>query len=226
MKYLLYTILFGFCWACVPSPITKKDFEKYLPANPVILEAGAYDGSDTLEMATLWPQATIFAFEPVPDSYQLAKEKTKKCANVAVIQAALSPKNGEIEFFVSSGMVGAQSSSMLEPNHHLTEFPKVLFNKVIKVPAINIDSWAKQQGVTHIDCMWLDMQGAECAVLRACPNILSTVKVLITEVNFIELYKGCVLFEEFRTWLESQGFQLIKLQNKRTFGDALFVRLN
>jgi len=38
----------------------------YLPANPVIIEAGAFNGSDTIKLAKKWPQATIHAFEPVP----------------------------------------------------------------------------------------------------------------------------------------------------------------
>lgn len=48
------------------QPITKEMIARYLPKNPVTLEAGAHNGSDTVEMIELWPTATIYAFEPVP----------------------------------------------------------------------------------------------------------------------------------------------------------------
>ncbi len=38
----------------------------FLPSNPYILEAGAHSGEDTVLFARNWPEARIFAFEPVP----------------------------------------------------------------------------------------------------------------------------------------------------------------
>ena len=50
--------------------LPKKYFLKFLPENPVILEAGAHKGKDTVEMAKLWPAGTIHAFEPVPSLFK------------------------------------------------------------------------------------------------------------------------------------------------------------
>ena len=72
-----------------------------------------------------------------------------------------------------------------------------------------IDSWAAENKVTRIDAMWLDMQGLECATLKASPVIMKTVQVLYTEVNFEETYEGCVLYDEYRDWLYSLGFKLV-----------------
>jgi len=43
---------------------------RYLPANPVIVEAGAYDGSNTRDFCRLWPDCKVYAFEPVPSAYE------------------------------------------------------------------------------------------------------------------------------------------------------------
>jgi precorrin-6B methylase 2 len=37
---------------------------RYLPANPVIIEAGAYDGSNTRDFCRFWPECQVYAFEP------------------------------------------------------------------------------------------------------------------------------------------------------------------
>ena len=46
----------NFLGKCV---LPKKYFLKFLPENPVILEAGAHKGKDTVEMARLWRGGTI-----------------------------------------------------------------------------------------------------------------------------------------------------------------------
>jgi len=50
--------------------IPKKYFRAFLPEKPVILEAGAHKGKDTVELAKIWPKGTIHAFEPVPTLFK------------------------------------------------------------------------------------------------------------------------------------------------------------
>ena len=40
-----------------------------LPNNPIVVEAGAFNGADTKEISQFWPQGTIHAFEPVPEIF-------------------------------------------------------------------------------------------------------------------------------------------------------------
>ena len=123
--------------------------------------------------------------------------------------------------------IPSQSSSLLAPKDHL-KYSSTQFKKEIEVQTITIDEWASQKGVDHIDLMWLDMQGYELNALKASPNILKTVKAILTEVEFVEAYKGQFQFKEVKEWLEGQGFTMVA-ENFGTygnwFGDALFVRL-
>src|SRR6266487_2479433 len=52
------------------TPITHYDIARRLPARPVIVEAGAHNGSDTVVLARLRPGAFVHAFEPVPRLFQ------------------------------------------------------------------------------------------------------------------------------------------------------------
>jgi len=199
--------------------------KNYLPENPVILDAGAHAGADTLKTREVWKGATIYAFEPMPTLFTQLKENTKNYPNIHCHQVALSDKTGRAKFYLSSGSSDC-SHSLLAPKDHLKYHPDVFFERTIEVQAMNLDEWAKQNNVEHIDFMWLDMQGAEMAMLKAAPEILKTVSVIYTEVNFYEVYAGCPKYPEYRAWLESQGFVVMYEDTKRwvDFGDVLFVR--
>ena len=41
----------------------------YLPSNPIMLDACAHDCTNTLRVASLWPEAQLHAFEPVQLAY-------------------------------------------------------------------------------------------------------------------------------------------------------------
>lgn len=206
------------------SNITREFIQNYLPENPIILEAGAHNGHDTIQMATMWPTCTIYAFEPLPNFFAITNAKAKPFSQIKCFNLALSNFNGTADFYVSSG-ASDQSSSLLKPKEHLNQHPDVTFKTMIKVQTSTLDDWAKQNNVDHIDFMWLDMQGGEYQMLKASTKILPTVQVIFTEISYIELYEGCPNFPEFKTWLESQGFELISEDYVCCgWGDALFVR--
>ncbi len=201
---------------------------QYLPDNPVIIEAGSYDGDDSVVMAKRWPQSVVHSFEPIPYLYANLVRTTMSQPNIHTYPFAVGDKVGQATMYVSEcpGNPGipSQSSSLLAPKEHLN-YSNVLFKKVITVPVTTFDAWAEQYKVDHVDLMWLDMQGYELNALMACPKILSTVRVILTEVEFVEAYANQYQFEEVKRWLEEQGFELIAQNNYCSwFGDALFVR--
>ncbi|MFI4963693.1 MAG: hypothetical protein ACHP6H_07560, partial [Legionellales bacterium] len=53
-----------------------------LSPTATIIEAGAFDGRDTLLIAQQFPQATIHAFEPVPEIFELLTKNTAHVPNI------------------------------------------------------------------------------------------------------------------------------------------------
>ena len=210
--------------------ITKQEIIKQIGIkNPVILEAGACEGYDTEEWAILMPKAEIHSFEPVLQNYELTKERVKNYKNVKIYNLALSDKAEKTEIYVSKNLrdesSGAAQSSILSPKEVLNTHQYIKFPEKQEVQSINLDEWAEKNNVNRIDFMWLDLQGAEYKVLKAAPKILSTVKVLHTEVSFKEMYDDSILYPEFKDWLSSQGFKVIKEDLRyEDMGDALLVR--
>ncbi|MCL5126318.1 MAG: FkbM family methyltransferase [Deltaproteobacteria bacterium] len=189
--------------------ISKKEMEHFLPQAPIIVEAGAHIGLDTIEISHQWPKATIHAFEPMPEIFEKLKNNTANLSNVILHPCALSSITGSAKFYVSSG-ISDGSSSLLAPKRHLVDHPDVLFTREVDVPTITLDNWAKKNHIPRVDFLWLDTQGTEPLILKASPIILSTVQLIYTEVSLVETYNGVVKYPEFREWLESQGFEVVK----------------
>jgi 2-O-methyltransferase len=202
----------------------EKLIAPYLPTNPVVIEAGAHVGTDTMAMAKLWKKGVIHAFEPVPDLYEKLVYNTRKFFNVRTYPYALGAKTGKQKMFVSSGRSDA-SSSLLKPKEHLNYHPEVYFETEIEVNVCPIDEWAKQNQVESVDFMWLDLQGNELEVLKNCPKTMTTVSTILLEINLVENYEGCALFEDFLRWFYHKGYRLQWFQAEaESFGNALFVK--
>ena len=218
-------------WDCTTHDRILDIVQKYLPQNPVIVEAGAFDGADSVKMAELWPRGSVHAFEPDPLNFIKLKRKTSFNNNIYCYPLALSNKNGTALFYQSEdpdNPDNAQSGSLLTPKEHLN-YSNVIFSNGFEVITMTLDAWAQENNVKQVDLLWLDTQGTELDIVKAAPNVLKKVKAIYTEVEFVEAYEGQALYNEVRCWLEDQGFVLIATNfndsdKTRWYGDILMVR--
>lgn len=205
-----------------------KVVKEYLPNDPIILEAGAFDGQDSISMLHFWPNATIHSFEPVDEIYSKLVKNVSSYNQIKTYPIALGDKVGKIEIYVSEQVnnpgIASGSSSILEPKQHIEVDKTIIFPRKVNSFMITIDEWAKNNNISYIDLMWLDMQGYELNALMNAKSILHTVKAIIIEVEFIEAYKNQYQFEEIKIWLENEGFKMLALANYGWFGDAIFIR--
>lgn len=195
---------------------------KYLPQNPVIVEAGANDGSSTLDLAKQWPKARIFAFEPVPAVFEQLKSTVRGLPNVVCTNCALGEREANMTMSLSSNNFA--SSSLLRPTRVKEYFSHVGFVDEVTVPVVNLQNWLAARGIHHVDLMWLDLQGYEPLVFASSPELMRTVKVIQTEVNLVEIYEGAVLYNQFRSDLETAGFDVIEESLGESQGDIICVR--
>lgn len=250
-----------------PHEITSI-LKQFLPSNPTIVEAGAFNGSDTKKMAIAWPEGTIHAFEPAPEIYKQLTDNTHTFNNIHTYQYALSDSDNGALFYVaekpSKPGRATQAGSLHKPQDRLNHSP-IIFPRTIEVPTITLESWMKKYNITdEIDLLWLDTQGHELPILksilrqaqdervsrRATQGELSrwatqgeqmgnkasqnkrvgleNIKVIFTEVAFIQAYEGQALYHEVVDWIVAQGFEYVgrdfENQTDSFFGNVLLVR--
>jgi FkbM family methyltransferase len=200
----------------------------YLPTNPVIVEAGAYDGSNTRDFCRFWPECQVYAFEPVPSAYErLLKAAAEFADQIHPQNMALGRRSetSEMHVSVTGPSAGEQSSSLLAPAATLEEFPFVDFRKeTISVEVTRLDAWAAERNVKRVDFLWLDLQGMELAAMEGCGEILATISAIHCEVQNLPLYSGAPMYPEVYAWLKKLGFRVAQEAVFRRGGNVLFVR--
>jgi 2-O-methyltransferase len=207
--------------------IAYETIARYLPEQPVIVEAGAFNGKNTLEMASFWPNSVIHAFEPVDAARQKLLLRTVPHQDrVRIYPYALGSKAGVFHMHVSGSNTsgGTQSSSLLKPNAHTRAYDNVRFESTTEVRVVRLDEWAKNEKVDLIDFLWLDLQGFELEALKGAGELLANVSAIHAEVSNIQLYEGAPLYPEIRAWMETHGFHPVVEAVFRIGGNVLFVR--
>lgn len=204
--------------------IPKAEIARHVGDAPVVVDAGAFNGVDSLEMAKLWPTGIIHAFEPVPSAFAQLEALTGSRSNVRRYQCALGAEVGSTSMFVSAGPYETMASSLLPPKEHLVDVPDVTFGERVVVEVTTLDAWAQAQGISRVDVLWLDMQGYELAVMKASPRIMAGVRAIALEVLLNEGYEGAPLRPEVEGWLHDAGFRTVLAQDDGLQGELLLVR--
>ncbi|MCY2974576.1 MAG: FkbM family methyltransferase [Planctomycetota bacterium] len=197
---------------------------RYLPKNPVIIDAGAHDGNDSMLMARIWPQGTIHAFEPVPATFAKLYRATQHYTNIRTYHLALGNLTGKATMHVSSGN-DADSSSLFSPTGSLASHPVLRFESSVEVDVMTLDDWSEKFNVRHVDFLWLDMQGGELSAMQSGRKLLTCVRAVICEVAYIREYDGAPLHNEIKSWMNQAGFYVKReWKNGPESGDVFFVR--
>lgn len=211
----------------------------FLPPAPVIVEAGAFNGSDSEKIARFWPKGRVHSFEPVPELYVNLRQRSLLYSNITPYPNALSDCSGPAIFYLSEhidqpGQVWG-CGSLLPPKDHLSYDHWVFFPKEITVETLTLDDWAKAHTIQSVDFLWLDMQGCELNMLKVS-ELAKNARAIFTEVEFAEAYESQALYPEVMMWMEEQGFEALAcdfdeekivdyLETKeRYYGNVLFVK--
>jgi hypothetical protein len=118
-----------------------------------------------------------------------------------------------------------------------------MLKKYSAVETVSIDQFMRSQGISEIDFMKIDIQGAELDVFSGGVATLSKAVAIVSEVEFVPLYHRQPLFGDVCSLLTGQGFmfhkflgmagrtlQPVVLNNNPNFAtqhmwsDAMFIR--
>jgi len=178
--------------------IEMRLLEKQLTADFVFLDVGANAGAYTLFVANrVGRRGRIIAVEPHPTA--LARLNCNLALNAidwaTVVPAALSDHNGTVSLFINEQNIG--SSSMLSARR------PDLVTRSIEVDCRSLSSLVREEGLTRIDAIKLDVEGAEDRIL--VPYLSEAPRSLLPRFLIIEDNRS-VWKEDLLGLLERTGY--------------------
>lgn len=195
-----------------------------------IIDIGANEGQFSDKIRTLFPNALIYAFEPLPEAFSRLQKNFDTDTRLRAFNIALGESEGEIRFYENQY---SQSSSALEPGEGLAK--NFSFAKEVKEINVQVDTLDRvlQSEKTELPLLVkVDVQGYEDHVLKGGIRTLKEASVILCEVSFVELYKGQKLFSDIFEFLNQLGFnyagsleQIRSVETNRVLqADAIFIR--
>lgn len=160
----------------------------------VYFDVGANHGEWSEEVLKINPQAVVYAFEASPLTFTFLKSKLGRESRVHVNNVGLYSSEGVMNFY--QGVDDTQSS--------LVNSQKQENSKVISVNVTTLDKFVKDHGLTEIDFLKIDTEGADYEILKGGMDIIkSGVKVIQFEYGFVSVNTRNLL-EDYYKLLESQ----------------------
>jgi FkbM family methyltransferase len=157
------------------------------PSISTIFDIGANVGDLTFIMLDLFPNATVFAFEPCASTFQQLRERTEASPvrdRVRLFNHGFYDEPCSRALHVTSHH-GANSMLEITPEYREMN-PHIRDLATEDIRLVRLDDFVAEHGVTHIDLMKIDVEGAEYEVLAGGRHTLeSSVDTVFCEISFV-----------------------------------------
>ncbi len=214
-----------------PLPVTysssnwQDDLRSVVRQADVVLDCGANVGQMATAFRRMYPDATIYSFEPVRAVFEQLETRTTEL-RVHAVRAAVSDESGAVTINLTAS---PEANSLLgyQQGNPCARWTGVVGSET--VDAITLDDWCAKAGVqpNRVDVIKLDVQGAELRALYGARGLLQSVKAIMLEVSFVPIYKDCPLFGEIEAFMRESGFRQLAVypsDQPANWGDALYVK--
>ena len=166
--------------------------------DPVVVNLGAYQGEDHPIFAGVAgdpARLTHIMVEPDPGNCAVIRRNVPLSEKVVLVQGAIYSEPGHRQFWRSLIPTNGQtaSGSILKPTGVLVTHPQITWPQIIEVDCFTLDELYEKQRLDKVDLLWVDIQGAEVAMIRGGQKALAKTRFCIMEADEDEIYEGQLL---------------------------------
>jgi FkbM family methyltransferase len=198
----------------------------------VILECGAMDCHETLTLADVFKESTVYAFEVNPESIAVCQDtvsKSKDANRIVFFSFGLWSKDGSLIFGQSTSS-NPGCSSFLQSSGKFDHVEPMRL-KPIEVAVYRVDTLIESKDIASPpDFLWLDAQGSELEILKGFGKYIKNVRLIYTEIIYDEMYIGNPIRVDFDAFMGANGFDLvynlvegIDQNGKEWWGNACYI---
>lgn len=163
-RWLAQTILDGQTYPCPP----------WLSDVTVVLDIGANCGAASVYFASLYPEATVHAFEPAAATFRLLEENRTQLPQIVPHHFGLHDHDATVQLY--AGVDDPATSSIVSGREQSEQ------SETIEIR--DARAWAASAGIDHIDILKLDTEGCEVPILTQLLDVVAaTTKVVFLEYH-------------------------------------------
>lgn len=180
-----------------------------------IFDIGSRDCVQSIEFYNHFPNANIYAFECNPNTIDICKKNIEPYIDrITLVEGAVCDYNGTITFYpinkektITTWPDGNPGASSLFKSNGKYPVENYVQDEII-TNCHRLDTIADRYKISHIDIIWMDLQGAELLALKGLGRYLDSVKYIHTEVSHKEMYSGQVMYSELNNYILTNGFTI------------------
>lgn len=181
----------------------------------VLFDVGASEGQTAVSVASIFPNAVVYSFEPIPDTYK------RLCAavvglNVRTYNFGLGSKADTILF---------DTSSDRDVQFRISELG------TIKADIQSLDEFCAAEAISHIDFLKIDTEGYDLEVLKGADAMLREhrINLVLTECSVNSANTFHVPFHVIHSHMEERRYRLFGIYEQIMewrSGDPFLRRVN
>lgn len=174
--------------------------------NQVILDVGAHSGEWTDIALECNPKAQFYLFEPALKLHKVLVEKYKNNNRVTLHHLALSNQSQSITLYDPGSVLAGYH--FREGIHH-AEGAEV-------VEAMSLDLFCQQTGLSHIDLLKIDTEGAELDILQGAVGLLQSKSIDVIQFEYGGTYTDAgITLKQVYQWVSSFGYKVCRIDKGR-----------
>ncbi len=190
-------------------PLNKEDFivmtrheddiiERFLPKQgDIVVDIGAHMGRYTIiGSKRVGAQGKVVAIEAHPENFEMLNRNIKlnQLTNVIPLNYAVFSKETKIKLYLPDEESGYTMHHSIMSNYVFTKYKDKTEDKFVEVSANTLDYFLQLEGITDVNWIKIDVEGAEFEVLKGAHNVLSNSKniSLLIEVHGKDTYEPII----------------------------------
>ena len=160
------------------EPEVMRVLRSIVPPEGIVLDVGANLGAIALPLGWMAPRGTVYAFEPAPANFAYLERNiaANGARNVVAVNAGVHSSAAVLEFHYIAQFAGG---AFLSPAGFVDGR-----EERVQVACVTIDAFVASRGLTRVDAIKVDVEGAEEEVLAGAQVTLERLRPrLVIELN-------------------------------------------
>jgi FkbM family methyltransferase len=195
----------------------------------IVVDIGAHMGRYTIiSSKRVGANGKVVAIEADPSNFEMLNSNIKlnQLTNVTPLNYAVYSKETKIKLYLPDEESGYTMHHSIMSNYVFTKYKDKTGDKFVEVNANTLDYLLQLKGITDVNWVKIDVEGAEFEVLKGAHNVLSNSKdiSLLIEVHGKDTYEPIIeslrsynFKIDFEKTYENGEKHIIALKDRSTF---------